>query len=104
MAVTITKIVAYPDKYQTIVDMAGDGSYPANGYVLDPKACGVLSVDAVDCSFTTGEGFSACWIASTGKVKAFKNAAGAGAYAEIAAGDWTSSVKCRLSITGKPVL
>ena len=104
MAIAYTVVAKRPDAGRTVVDVTLDGSYASGGYALDPKQMGMISIDGVDASFTTGEGFAANYIASTGKLKLFKNAAGAGAFTEGANTDFTSSIKVRCDVTGTPLL
>jgi hypothetical protein len=104
MAIAYTRVASRPDVGRTVVDVTLDGSYASNGYLLDPKQMGMISIDGIDASFTTGEGFNANYIASTGKLKLFKNAAGAGAFTEGVSGDFTSSMKVRCDVTGTPLL
>jgi hypothetical protein len=104
MAIVYTKIKAYPDKYQAIYDLTLDASYPANGYVLDPKQLGMLTIYQVDGSMATGEGFSMNFTTATNKLKFFKSAAGATAFTEVANTDLTTSMKARVSVIGDPIL
>lgn len=104
MALVYTRVAAYPDKYQSIYDLTLDAAYPANGYVLDPKQLGVLSIDNLSASFVTGEGLQAVYIASTSKLKIYKSAAGATAFTEIANTDVSTSVKVRVDVSGRPIL
>lgn len=103
MAIAYTRVQSYPDSYTNIVDVTLDGSYASGGYVLDPKALGVLAIDAIDASFVTGEGFVPEYVASSSKLKIFKVGA-AGAMTECASGDLTSSMKVRCTVLGRPIL
>lgn len=89
---------------RTTVDITLDGSYPANGYVISAASCGMFSIDSLDAWFTTGEGFACAYIGSSGKLKMFKNAAGAGAFTECANTDLTSAMKVRCDVAGTPIL
>ena len=59
---------------------------------------------ALDASTVTGEGFQRTYVASTGRLKMMNSAGAAGPQAECAAGDLTSSIKVRASVTGRPIL
>ena len=104
MAIAYTIVSKRPDVGRMIVDVTLDGSYASPGYLLDPKQMGMLSIDGVDAAFTSGEGFNANYVASTGKLKLFKNAAGAGQFTEGANTDFTTSMKVRCDVAGTPML
>lgn len=104
MAIAYTRVASYSDNNQTIIDVTLDGSYASGGYLLDARQMGVLNIDDIQASVVTGEGFIPTYVASTGKLKLAKSAAGATAFTECAAGDLTSSIKVRCSVTGHPIL
>lgn len=103
MAIAYTRVASYPDKYVNIVDITLDGSYASGGYLLDPKQLGLLAIDSIAGYMTTGEGFDCSYVSSTTKLKFWKVGA-AGAKTECASGDLTSSMKCRVEATGRPIL
>lgn len=107
MALAYTIVRKLPDVSKTIVDITLDGSYAAGGYALTPASLGMEAApDMVDPQIvtTTGQGFIPSWNQQTGKLQFFKNAAGAGAFAECVAGDLSASVKCRVEVTGIPLI
>ena len=105
MAIAYNIVARRPDVGRTIVDVTLDGSYSSGGYVLDPKQLGMLvAPDSVDPYFTTGEGFTPNYTASTQKLKIFKSAGAAGQHTEASSGDLTSSMKVRCDVAGTPTL
>lgn len=106
MAITSTILKAYPDKRQTVVELTLDASsYASGGIPLTNAQLGMLSApDAVTGEFSTGEGFNPTWVVSTSKLKIYKSAAGATAFTECVAADFSTSMKVRLDVTGTPVL
>jgi hypothetical protein len=104
MAIAYTQVASYPDMRTTVYDITLDGSYASGGYAVTAASLGVLGIDSLDCNWATGEGFTAAYVTSTGKIKCFKNAAGAGAFTECVNTDLTSSMKVRVTVIGKPIL
>jgi hypothetical protein len=104
MAHSYNVIARYPDMRKTIVDVVCDAAYPANGYVLDPKQLGMLSVDHVNPIISTGEAVLPVYTAATAKLKIYKTgAATSGVFLEIANTDVTASTKVRCEVTGTPI-
>ena len=104
MAIAYNIVARRPDMGRNTVDITLDGSYASNGYLLSASQMGMSSIDSVDSYQTTGEGFTALYVASTGKLKMFKSAGAAGQHTECTSGDLTSSMKVRADVYGTPVL
>lgn len=104
MAFVYSIVRKNPLAHKTQVQCVLDGSsYASGGVPFTNAQLGVLgNPDSVDAYVTSGEGFSANWVASTGKVKLFKNAAGAGQFTEVAAGDLSTSTILRLDVNANP--
>ena len=107
MALAYNVVQKIPLSHKTIVDVTLDTAYPANGYLLSPTGLGVLGTPmVVDAQFITGQGFSTEYQATgaqAGKLKLFKNAAGAGQYTECASADITASMVVRCEVQANPL-
>ena len=104
MAIAYATVARYPDRYNVITDITCDGAYAAGGYALTASQLGVLSIDGADAESVTGDGFTPCYVASTGKLKIFKSAAVAGQHTEAVAADLSTANKFRLTVTGKAIV
>ena len=106
MAFAFATIARNLDKRETITEITLDASsYASGGIPVTNAQLGMLATpDHVNCEFSTGEGFNPEYIASTNKIKVYKNAAGAGAFTECVAGDFSTSMKLRVQAHGNPVV
>ena len=106
MAITSALIKAYPDTKTAVVDLTLDAtSYAAGGIPLTNAQLNCIQApDSVDAEFSTGQGFAPNWVPSTSKLIIFKNAAGAGAFTECVAADFSTAMKVRLTVVGLPIL
>jgi hypothetical protein len=106
MAFVFTRIAANPDKRQVITEITLDASsYASGGIPVTNAQIGMLgNPDHVNCEFSTGQGFNPEWIPGTSKVIVYKSSAGAAAFTECVAADFTTAMKIRVEALGLPVV
>ena len=105
MAFVFTRLPGRPDVGRTVTEITLDGtSYASGGIPLTPSLIGMLTTPViVDAEFSTGEGFSNAWIASTNALKLYKTSTGTTS-TECVAADFTTAMKIRVTATGIPVV
>lgn len=89
--VKIIRRIIEGNSKRVIADITCDNAYPAGGYPTTAADYELLTLDNVDIGMSNG-GFVANFDSAASKLKIFKNAAGAGALAEIAATDVNGQV------------
>lgn len=106
MAFVFTQIKNNADKRSVITEITLDASsYASGGIPVTNAQLGMLSApDHVNCEFSTGQGFNPEWVPSTSKVIVYKSAAGAAAFTECVAGDFSTAMKIRVEALGLPVV